>query len=245
MQHIVEPTANVFFAASDVNQESLPVYDYDVESLAEGFATRLGVRNTWQTQRGGEGHWRSVDWLRLDTDVVLTGSETSIESPIARFFDYRPELGLWGDHFWGEAALQATDTLSFLGNLTYGFDSDRVERWELGASLEHNPHLGTFLAWRGVESLDSSVFQYGVEYRLTPKYFLTLAQSWDLNRGKNHLFSVTLTRRLPHWLLIFEFDYDAIEGETTVGIALTPEGLGGGGRPHRNPFLRDQISAIR
>lgn len=240
LRHIVEPSVNVFFAETTVSQRELPVFDYDVESLSEGLQTRLGVRNTLQTQRGGPGHWQSVDWIRVDTDVVLADRREIRESPIARFIDYRPEHSLVGDHLWNEAAWQVTDTLAAVGNATYSMESSEIERWNAGFLLDHTPKLTSFVQYRNIHAIDSSLIRYGIEYLLTPKYHVGFAHSYDLGLSRNRGVTMSLTRRLPRWLLISTIDFDQIEDVTSFGVALVPEGIGGRGSPGRNPFLFDQ-----
>ena len=65
-------------------------FDPEVESLGTGSVIRAGLRNVWQTQRGGPGRWRSVDVLTLDTGVVYNSNDANRESPTPQFFDYRP-----------------------------------------------------------------------------------------------------------------------------------------------------------
>jgi hypothetical protein len=235
LRHIIEPSVNAFYADTNIQREDLPVYDYDVEQLADEGTVRVGVRNTLQTQRGGPGRWRSVDFLRVDTDVVFT-EEDDIEHPIARFFDYRPEMSQPGDHFWGEAAWQVTDTLAMLTNVNYGFEEDRVERYNFGFTLDHTPRLTSFVQYRQIEAVEEAIVRYGFDYMLTPKYFVRFSQTYDLEAHKNRNITLYLTRRLPSWLMMLVFDVDTIDDSTSAGIALSPEGVGAG-RPDRNPFL--------
>lgn len=240
IRHIIEPTVNVFFAETNVNQDDLPVYDYEVESLAEGFVTKFGLSNVFQTQRGGEGRWRSVDVLRVDSEFVVVSGEQAPESPVARFFDYRPEMSLLSDHMFHEAAWQVTDTLAAIGNVNYNFDQGEVARWNAGITVDHTPRLTTYIAVRRIESVDSMILQYGVDYLLTPKWHLGFNQSFDLEEGNNRSVSVTMTRRMPRWLMIVSFDVDTVGDVQSVGVALAPEGFGGPGGVGRNPFMQQQ-----
>ena len=79
-----------------MSDEDLPAYDLAVESLGSGTVFRVGLRNTWQTQRGGPGHWRSVDFLVIDTNLVLNSGDINKESPTPQYFEYRPEYSQFG-----------------------------------------------------------------------------------------------------------------------------------------------------
>ena len=240
LRHIIEPSVHAFFAETSLRQDSLPVFDYDVESLAEGAMVRLGLRNTLQTQRGGPGRWQSVDFFRIDTDFVIASDETHRESFIPQFFDYRPEMSLVGDHFYSEAAWQVTDTLSAAGDVTYSFDRSEVEQWDIGITMEHTPRFNTYAQVRTIDVLDAFIALYGFEYMLTPKYHATFSQAFDIDRGRNRNTTLMITRRMPRWLLMVVIDYDTVGDTASFGVALAPEGVGGAGKPARNPFLATQ-----
>ncbi len=226
LRHIFEPMVHVFYAGTNLEQQELPVYDYNIESLADGTVVKFGARNTFQTMRpDGRGGWRSVDVLRIDTEVVYASGSTVRESPIAQFVDYRPELSLMGDHVFTEAAWQITDTLAFVGNFNYDLDSDQMEQWNAGLILDHNPDMSIFLNVRRIRAVDSLIIRYGIRYILTPKYRIVFAQSFDMDQGENRTFSVSLVRRLPRWTLIVHASFDPIEDNNSFGIALTPEGV--------------------
>jgi hypothetical protein len=237
MRHIVEPYVDVLYAHTNVQQEDLPVYDYDVESLAEGAMFNIGVRNTFQTQRGGPGQWRNVDWIALDTRFVFDESDEIEESPIARFFPYRPELSLQGDHIEHTTAVQLTDTLAVVQDINYSFEHDELSYFNIGATIDHSPRFSTFVFYRDLNVLNSQIIDAGIEYLLTPKYHTAFSQSYDLGEGELRDTVVTVTRRLPRWLVIVSFAYDQIEDVTSVGVALAPEGFPGRGSLARNPFL--------
>src|SRR5205085_887000 len=112
LRHLVEPYATLWSAYSSVKQDDLPIYDEEVESLADGSAVELGLRNTWQTQRGGPGRWRSVDVFTLDTSLVLDSQGKPNESPTPQFFDYRPEYSQFGNHVQAQATWLLSDNLS-------------------------------------------------------------------------------------------------------------------------------------
>jgi hypothetical protein len=249
LRHLVEPTAHVFYAETTMNQEDLPVYDYDVESLSEGGQVRLGLRNTLQTQRGGEGNWRSVDWIRIDNDLILNTGETERESPIAQFFDYRPEHSLVGDHVWNQVAWQVTEAVAAIGDVNYSLEDSEVSRWTAGLLIDHTPRLTSFVQYREIGALGvpgsdilrrAAYIRYGFDYVLTPKYHIGLAHSYDLERDRDRDLTIMITRRLPRWLLMITIDIDRIEETTSAGVALIPEGFAGRGSPGRNPFLFDR-----
>src|SRR5262249_8115121 len=150
IRHIIEPNAQLFLTGSTVQSEGLPVYDPDVEAINDGPGARIGLRNTFQTQRGTAGQWRSVDWLGVNTDLIfmpldhtllrdslynreraLAGlpRQPGIDSvnPIPRFIDFRPEDSIGGNHFYSNAMWMLSDTLAAVGEITESLDNGTVD----------------------------------------------------------------------------------------------------------------------
>ncbi|MEL7087638.1 MAG: LPS assembly protein LptD, partial [Planctomycetota bacterium] len=71
IRHVIEPNFTFFLNGSTLDPNDLPIYDRDVEDLAEGVGAKFGFTNTWQTRRGGPGRERTVDWITLQTDFVF------------------------------------------------------------------------------------------------------------------------------------------------------------------------------
>ncbi|HEX7009309.1 MAG TPA: LPS assembly protein LptD, partial [Phycisphaeraceae bacterium] len=234
LRHIIEPSVDVFLMGSTVSASDLPVYDTDVESVSEGSGVRLGLLNTWQTQRGGPGRWRSVDWITLQTDLVLRSSDADTDAAIARFYPYRPEYGIGQDHFYTQLMWMVSDTLGVVGELTYNLQGDEgVAHWRLGATLQHTPRLNSFLNYEEIDILDSRLLTYGFTYQLTTKYTLSFAQRWDLGQRESRDLSVWLERKLPRWRFRVVASIDELDDEQMIGVVLVPEGITGGVSPIR------------
>ena len=228
LRHIVEPRIDVFATGSSLESDQLPVYDVDVEHLSEGAGVRLGLTNTFQTQRGGEGRWRSVDWIVLNTDLVLRSDDTN-EDEIPRFFSYRPEYSLGGDHFYTDLLWALSDSLAMVGDLTYAFDDadrdDRVAQWRAGFVMDHSPNLTTFINYGEIDVLGSRLLSYGFTYDLTTKYTLGFSQTWAFGDNDSRDIYLWLERKLPRWRLRVLASVDEVNDESTLGVVLIPEGL--------------------
>ncbi len=227
LRHIVEPRVDLFTVASSLDPERIPVYDVDVEHLSEGAGVRLGVTNTFQTQRGGDGRWRSVDWIVLNTDVVLRSDDVDVDAPIARYFSYRPEYSVGGDHFYTDLFWAISDSLAFVGDLTYSFEgNERVAQWRSGFTLDHTPNLTTFINYGEIDVIDSRLLTYGFTYRLSTKYTVGFAHTLDFGpENDSRDINVWLERRLPRWRLRMMASVDEVDGESTFSVVLLPEGL--------------------
>ncbi len=233
LRHVVAPSATFFVNGATLGPDDLPVYDPDVESLADGAGMRLGVTQTWQTRRGGAGRQRTVDWVTLKTDAVFRSGNDDADgggddAAIARFYDYRPEYSAGGDHLYAQLLWLVTDTLGAAGEVTHSLEDDRVAQWRLGITLDHSPRLRSFLSYAEIESLDSRLLTYGFDYQLTTKYRVGASQTLDFSEDESRSISLVLDRKLPRWTLRTFVSFDEIEDEQRVGIALVPDGARGG-----------------
>ncbi len=225
IRHIIEPHIDIFWSGSNLDPEDIPIFDQNVEGLAEGFGVRIGSRNTWQTQRGGDGRWRSVDWLTLNTDLVFRSDDADVNAELARFFSDRPELSRGGDHFHTDMMWMVSDALAAVGDLTYSLEHERVSQWRLGASFQHNPRLSFFTDYSEIDQLASRLLAYGFEYQLTRKYRVQYRHTLDLGGDESRSIEVALERKLPRWRMLVVARIDELDDEQTIGLVLIPEGI--------------------
>lgn len=220
IRHIIEPNLALWYAYSNVDQSDLPVYDEAVESIATGAAMRLGVRNTWQTQRGGPGRWRSVDVFTLDTGLILTSGDSDQEGPIPQYFGYRPELSRMGDHIEATAIWELSDTLAIVGETIYDIDESRIGRGSIGAELRHSPIFTTYIEMRYIDPSDTELLDIGWYYRVTPKYALSLTPQWDLREDEFRSVRLRVIRSFPDFDFVVSVRYDEIQDETQLSASL-------------------------
>lgn len=225
VRHIIEPNVTAWYAGANLSQNDLPVYDDDVESLATGAAVRAGVTQTWQTQRGGAGRWRSVDFFTLRTDYVSSTADADRESPIGRFFDYRPEYSLLGDFGVVEATWQATDAIAITGGTVYDFDDRQPARSSAGLLVQHNPDLASFAEVRYINALDTTYVDFGAAYRLTRRYSVSFNATYDTDEQDFQNISATLRRRVPEAVFGVSVGYNNITDETNIGFVFQPQGV--------------------
>lgn len=224
MRHIVQPGVTVWHAGSSIDRVDLPVYDDEVESLAEGSATRVSLNQTWQTQRGGPGRWRSVDVFKLNAGATASSNDTDIESPIGRFFEYRPELSNLGSFGDITGSWQVSEVLAIGGMTVYDFDNDHLQKTVLGATLQHTPDFSTFADLRTINSQDQTFLTLGASYELTRKYALDVSGSYDTDQGNFQTISGQITRRFPSMTLGLASSYNHITDVTSFSVILRPVG---------------------
>jgi hypothetical protein len=227
MRHLVEPNLTVWSAWTNVDAADLPIYDRDVEPLAQGQALKAGVRQTWQTKRGGPGRWHNADWLVIDTNLIFADNTEQPRPEIGRFYDYRPEYSALGDHATLDAIWLLSDTLSLSGNAIWDLHRSKAARWSAGYDLRHTPEITSFTEARYVNALDRTLLDFGANMQLSYRYRFAPRISFDVDEEDIREARVLLARRSPQWTIFFSVVYDRIRDDTSFSIELSPTGLRG------------------
>jgi hypothetical protein len=226
IRHIIQPSMTIWYAGTTIDGVDLPVYDDGVESLAEGTAVRMAVDQTWQTQRGGPGRWRSVDVFKFNAELVVSSGDVNQESPIGRYVDYRPEYSNLGNTFATlDAAWQVTEVFGLGANMVYDFDINQPARTDVGAIIQHNPDFSTYLDVRYLNAENSTIFILGADYDLTRKYAVSGNVQYDTELGEIQSISGEVRRRYPNVILGFGASYNNITGETSFSFVFQPVGV--------------------
>lgn len=225
MRHVIEPSATVFFAESTRDARTLPVFDRNVELLAEGPVARGGLTNTWQTYRGKPGDEHIVDWLTLRTDYVHGFRRSQFTSPIGRWIENRPEISNLGRFFETEGAMQLTDALALSTRNVYDVDSARLSYISGGAIIDHGEGFSTFADVRHIEARNTLKTDFGVRYALSRQYAFIATTTVDFEASRFESFLLQVERRFEQFSVGFTFARDAISDTTSFGFAFRPVGL--------------------
>ncbi|MCA9279648.1 MAG: LPS assembly protein LptD [Phycisphaeraceae bacterium] len=226
LRHIVEPSLQVMIAGTNIDQSSLPVYDHEVERLADGTIVNFGINQTIQTQRGGPGRWRTVDLLKVNADITLTSDDSDVnQSTVGRYFDFRPELGMLGDFGRFDAAWQLTDATSFVFDTTYSFDNSQAATTAAGFAVSHGDYFSMLAEMRFVNAEDATFLNLDSRYRLTEKYSMRTGLTYDTDRGDFQRISTELVRKFQSAELGFGFAVNNITDETGILFSIVPTGF--------------------
>ncbi|HMN96638.1 MAG TPA: hypothetical protein PKC43_01605 [Phycisphaerales bacterium] len=225
LRHVIEPSVGAWYGYSNTADDAYPIYNEDLENISSGAAFDVNLRNTFQTQRGGPGRWRSVDFLVIDLGGVLNSGDTDRTTPTPQWYRWRPEYSRFGDHVYGAGTWQVTDTFALMGMGTWSFETDELARGSVGVEVAHSPDLTTFVEYRTIASEDSELLDVGWDYRLSRKYRVVVAPQIDIGEGDFRAANVAIVRSFPDFLLILNLGYDKITDETTFGARLQPIGF--------------------
>lgn len=220
MRHIIEPSVTAWVSHTTVDERDLPVYDLDVEGVGATEAVEFALRNTWQTQRGGPGRWRSVDVLVFEPALVLTGSNERTKSPVPQFYEYWPEYSQFGNHAKASASWLISDSLTLGGTILYDLDIDTVARGSIGIEMRHSPDLTTYVEYRTLDISDTELLEAGINYQLTRQYRFIVVPQWDFRADQFRAATLRVVRSFPDFDVILTMSYDSIRDETSYGASI-------------------------
>lgn len=229
LRHVIEPSLTLWRGWTSIDASDIPVYDFDVEPLLEGDVVRLAVDQTFSTQRGGYGRWRSVDVLTLSGELVWS-TDNNGSAPIGRYYDFRPELSRPGDFAGLDSALRISDGLAFTSSLIFDLDENRSSRSSLGLLIDHSPLTSTSIEYRTIDPVDASYLDLVNAYQLGDKYLLNSFISYDLDESDVRRVGTQVRREFPAIIVGLGVSYDNIEGTTSFGFEISPKGFGRGVR---------------
>ncbi len=225
LRHVIEPSLTLWTADTNVRSDDLPTFDDDVENLLAGTSVRAAVDQTWQTKRGGAGRWRDVDVFKLRTEYVWS-SDRAGDSPIPRWYAARPELSNPGEYLGASGVWQPTEVLAVAGEMIYDLEESHFARTSGGFLIEHRPGFRSTLELRRVEALDTTYLTAGVNYRLTEKYAINTAATYNFDVDDFQTLTTLLQRRFQVGTLGVSLVYDNVMGETSIGVVFQPGGSG-------------------
>ncbi len=231
MRHVVEPQFNMFVAGTSEDRKDLQPYDRDVEQISSASGTQLTLHQKWVTKRGGPGAWRNVDWLVVDvslnnfynkdkTGMFFTGLPVR-----GMYMPSRPELSLVQDSITVDATWRVGERARILAEMNYGLNDGEVEHLATGLAVDQTDSLSWFIGNRYVADLKSDEWTIATVYKLTRKYTVMAAQSYDFSANQNILSSLTLMRKLPRFNTALTLTYDTNANDTSVIFSMWPEGL--------------------
>ena len=194
---------------------------------------QLALNQKWQTKRGGEGHWRDVDWITLNVswNQFWNKDKTSDflffpqQAVRGYYFPSRPELSLVQNAINVDGTWRLGERARLIGEADYSLETHAIEQAAAGLAIDQTNTLSYFLGNRYIRALDTDEWTFALNYQLTQKYQLIAAESYDFSAGNNILTSVTLVRKLPRFFTAVTITYDTNTADTSFVITAWPEGF--------------------
>lgn len=177
---------------------------------------RLAARQRWQTKRGAPGRQRVVDWITLDLEGSLF--------PDADRDNFGQEAGLVNYEFrW-----HVGDRFTVLSDGMADFFADGLRTFSLGGMVSR-PGRGRYVVGvRNIEGPISSSILYGsTSYRVSPKWIVNYASTFDLGETGNIGQRGQIIRVGESFLVGVGFNYDNSRDNFGVRFSIEPRFLSG------------------
>jgi hypothetical protein len=231
LRHVIEPEANVFTSGTTVDRSDLFQYDIPVDSINDISAAEIGLRQRWQTQRGGPGRWRSVDVFTFDVDAEFYANKPARRflQPNdfrGQFFSSLPETSIARDAVNASASWRITDNTVVLADAQYNLDEAKLATAAMGILVRRDPTESYYIGNRYIADLNSNIVTVSANYTITPKYSLGASQSWDFGLGKDVASSISVVRSFDRFIIAFNFSHDEISNQTGFSVNIAPIGFG-------------------
>lgn len=226
LRHVIKPDATFWVAADNEPSSRLFPFDPGIEDIDDFDGLTVGVRQLWQTKRGGAGRWRSVDWITFDLELgAFNDPPNNEEITNGDAFQFRPETSISRNFISSRFNWRISDSTVLLHDANWDLNDGQLDVSNLSLAVERSPRLAYFLGWRMIDETNSNLLGGGINYRLSPKHTVALRESFDLQRGETEEFNIIYIRKLPRWYLAFTFELDETEDDVGVSVAIWPEGL--------------------
>jgi hypothetical protein len=233
MRHVIEPELNLFTSATSVDRNHVFIYEEAVDAINDVSAAEVGVRQRWQTQRGGPGRWRNVDVFTLDIDAEWYANKPSrsVLNPYnfrGMFFSTLPEASIPRDAVNADASWRISDNTVVLADAQYNLDARKLATAAVGVLVRRDIQWSLYLGTRYISDLNSNITTIAVTYEISPKYTIAIGQSFDFGLDKNVSSNISFVRKFDRFIIVVRADRDQISGQTGFSFNFYPIGFGQG-----------------
>jgi hypothetical protein len=178
---------------------------------------RLGVDQRWQTKRGPPDDLHIIDWIELDTDIVIfpdpardNPGPTPGTSSVLGLADY--------NFCW-----HVGDRLSLVSDGIFDFFQDGQKIVNVGAFLTRPPRGSLYAGIRIIDGpVSDTMLAFNYSYWMSPKWISSLGTTIDLTDTKNVGANLTITRIGESLLISGVFNADPVHNTFGAGVSVEP-----------------------
>lgn len=224
LRHILKPEFAVWNAHTNVNSNELFPLDPDVEGIDDFGGGMVGLRQRWQTQRGGPGRWRTVDWIVLDVKAAFFSNSRPRDNTHGNYVSQRPEDSISSNYLSADFLYRISDTTAVIYDGVYDFNRGNAGVSNVSLAFERLPRLSTFVGWRYIHDTGNNLVGFGGNYKLSEKHTLGLREYYDIDLGRNGETQLIYVRRWPRWYTAVSIEWDRALNDFSVSMSIWPEG---------------------
>ncbi|HUU83661.1 MAG TPA: hypothetical protein VM243_09175 [Phycisphaerae bacterium] len=225
IRHVIKMDTVAWVAGSNVDSDELYPLTPGIEDIDEIDGVTVGVRQRWQTHRGGPARQRTVDVVMLDVELGLF-SDAPDSEVTSGFTSYsRPEDSVARNYVNGALAWRVNDSTALLSEANVDLNDGSMDVFNLSLAVERDPRLSYMLGYRYIGDINSNLLALGANYRISEKHTLAFRESFDLGRGETQEFTVGFIRKFPRWYVALTVDLNEADDDFGVSLSAWPEGL--------------------
>ena len=247
IRHVIKPDVVAWIAGSNRDSYELFPFSPNIENIDEIDGVSFGIRQRWQTRRGGPGQRRTVDLVTLDLEAGFFADVPSADrtcgynpsfaertfgfatSPVGRTFGFasysRPENSISRNYVNGTVNWRINDSTALISEANIDVNDGELDLLNVSYVAERDPRFSYLVGYRFIEEIDSNLLAFGANYRLTEKHTVAFRESFDLDRGKTHEFTIGFIRKFPRWYVGLTVDLNEADDDFGVSLSAWPEGL--------------------
>jgi len=180
-------------------------------------AARAGLRQRWQTKRGGPATQKIIDYITLDTEVVFF--------PDPNRDNFGQTVGLADYAF----SWNLGDRVTAVSDGMMDFFNQGPRYVSAGLFVTRPPRGALYTGIRSMEGpISSTVLTSSYAYRMSEKWVTTFNSSYGISKGNRNIGQAfTLTRIGESFLVSFGVNVDASKGNFGTTFAIEPRFLPG------------------
>ncbi len=224
LRHVVKVDVAAFNAHANEPPTSLTPFDSGVEDIDDFGGAVIGLRQRFQTKRGGPGKWRTVDWITFDVEAGFFTDRRSGDRTRGDFIMARPEDSISSNFLRLEAQYRISDSTVLVYDGVYDTSRGNVGSSNISLAVERRPRLAYFLGWRYIHDIDSNLFGFGANYKLNEKHTVGFREFYDIGEGRNLQTEIVYVRRWPRWYTAVAFNVDRTLDDIGITVSIWPEG---------------------
>ncbi len=224
VRHVIKPDVGLWLAGSSLDSAPVTPFDQDVETIDDFSGVTLGLRQRWQTKRGGPGRWRTVDWIVWDVEAGFFSNKRPGDRTHGNYIFARPEDSISSNFLSTQLTYRISDTTVVAYDGVYDLNRGNAGTSALSLNIERDPRLAWFFGWRYIHDTDNNLIGFGANYKLNEKHTFAFREYYDIEFDRNFTTQLTLIRRWPRWYTAIQLDIDRPTDDVGISISAWPEG---------------------
>ncbi len=248
LRHIIKPDFTIWNAHTNRHPYELTPFDSGIEDTDDFGGGTVGVRNRLQTQRGGPGNNRTVDWIVFDVEGGFFSNKEKSQDvpnvvygkhdrPIYEFnppvrtnqshgdFIYsRPEDSISSNFIATNFQYRLSDSTVLVHDNVFDVNRGNMGTSNVTLAVEREPRLSYFVGWRYIHDTSSNVIALGGNYKLSEKHTVAARELYDIDEGRNVSTELVYVRRWPRWYSAVSLDVDKTLDDVGINLSVWPEG---------------------